>query len=302
MKQKIMHMFFPGNNVSPFDVNMIADSGYSIVMPYTGLVADDVTALTQDCIYSRPPGSAADTGIFIGGFDVNMAEDMVNNVTANMQPPFEVSVMVDPNGAYTTSAALVALISSALKTNNQSLNGSLVTIYGGGPVGNCAAVLAARNGASVRIARLTEGSKEKQTYVEEFLARYDVKAEQVDARNDAGKLAAMKNAQVLISSARAGVEVLSQKLITDGCNATVVADVNAVPPAGIAGVGLQDSGKPLDYLNRCKGIGALAIGNIKYQTQSTLLKQMQEASSGAKVFGLSDAFSVASDLAEKAGA
>lgn len=301
MKQKIMHMFFPGENVSPFDVNMIADSGYSVIVPYTRLAAEDATALTQDCIYSRPPGSANDTGIFIGGFDVNLAEDMYKNVTGSMQTPFEVSVMVDPNGAYTTSAALVALISSTLTANNQSLKGSRVTIYGGGPVGNCAAVLAARSGASVRLARLTKGSKEKHAYVDEFLARYETHAEQIDASTDKGKLDAMKDAQVLISSAKAGIEILSEQLIKDGCEATVAADVNAVPPAGIYGVGLQDAGKPLDYLSSCNGIGALAIGNIKYQTQQGLLKQMLDTTGGAKRIGVSEAFEVASSLAGQDG-
>ena len=86
----------------------------------------------------------------------------------------------------------------------------------------------------------------------------------------------------------------------DGSDATVAADVNAVPPAGIAGVGLQDAGKPLDYLGNCHGIGALAIGNIKYQTQQGLLKQMLDTSGGAKRLGVSDAYQIASSLAAKA--
>jgi len=256
-------MFFPGKNVSPFDVNMIADSGYSVIIPYCGLDAGDVTALTQDCIYSRPPGSASDTGIFIGGYDVNLAEEMFKHVSGSMQSPFEVSVMVDPNGAYTTSAALVALISTSLQANGLSLKDSQVTIFGGGPVGNCAAVLAAQNGASVRIARLTEGNKEKLDAVDNFLARYNATAEQLDARTDEGKL------------------------------------VNAVPPAGIAGVGLQDAGTPIDYLNTCSGIGALAIGNIKYQTQQKLLKSMLDGKGTAKYLGVADAYKMAIALASK---
>jgi len=299
LKQKIMHMFFPGKNVSPFDVNMIADSGYSVIIPYCGLGAGDVTALTQDCIYSRPPGSASDTGIFIGGYDVNLAEEMFKHVSGSMQSPFEVSVMVDPNGAYTTSAALVALISTSLQANGLSLKGSQVTIFGGGPVGNCAAVLAAQNGASVRIARLTEGNKEKLDAVDNFLARYNTTAEQLDARTDEGKLAAMKGSQVLISSAKAGIEILSESLMKKGCEATVAADVNAVPPAGIAGVGLQDAGTPIDYLNTCSGIGALAIGNIKYQTQQKLLKSMLDGKGTAKYLGVADAYKMAIALASK---
>ncbi len=55
----------------------------------------------------------------------------------------------------------------------------------------------------------------------------------------------------------------------------VAADVNAVPPAGIEGIDAADSGKRLDGASgRAVGIGALAVGNIKYQTQRGLLEAM----------------------------
>lgn len=296
MKSKIMHMFFPGKNVSPFDVNMIVDAGYTTVVPYNSLDAKDVTALTQDCIYSRPPGSAGDTGLFIGGFDVNLAEDMYRQARESMQPPFEASILVDPNGAYTTSSALVAMIVHQLKEQGTDISGSKVTIFGGGPVGNCAALLAAKAGAKVTIARLTQGSAEKRKQVEDFLSRYDVIAEQVDAQTDEGKLAALQATDVIICSAKAGVEILSEKLMTAGCTAKVAADVNAVPPAGVAGVKLQDAGIALPYLESCLGIGALAIGNLKYKTQQALLKKMQ--SGGAQHLGMEETMQMANSLVE----
>lgn len=57
----------------------------------------------------------------------------------------------------------------------------------------------------------------------------------------------------------------------------VAADVNAVPPAGIAGVDAFQNGTAIAGSNSgAVGIGALAIGNIKYQAQNRLLKQMIE--------------------------
>lgn len=207
--------------------------------------------------------------------------------------------MVDPNGAYTTSAALLALVTNSLSAQGKSLEQSRVTVFGGGPVGNCAAVLAANAGASVQIARLTPGTQEKRAQVNEFLSRYGASATQVDAQTDEGKIAALSGTDVIICSARAGLEILSESLMTHGCEATVAADVNAVPPAGVAGVGLQDAGKPLDYLSGCAGIGALAIGNIKYQTQQALLKRMLNGDNGAQALGVADAFEVAKALASK---
>ncbi len=293
MKSKIMHMFFPGKNVSPFDVNMIVDAGYTTVVPYTSLEAGDVTGLTQDCIYSRPPGSAGHTGLFIGGFDVNLAEDMYKQARASMQPPFEASILVDPNGAYTTSAALVAMITHHIEAQGQDLSGSKVTVFGGGPVGNCAAVLAAQAGASVCIARLTPGSDEKRKQVDDFLNRYAVTAQQLDAQTDEGKLTALQGTDVIICSAKAGVEILSKDVMS-GCHAKVAADVNAVPPAGIAGVGLQDAGVALPYHKTCLGIGALAIGNLKYKTQQALLRQMQDG--GVQHLGMEETLQMAKSL------
>jgi methylene-tetrahydromethanopterin dehydrogenase len=71
----------------------------------------------------------------------------------------------------------------------------------------------------------------------------------------------------------------------------VAADVNAVPPEGLAGVGVMDDAKPLAG-TQAVGIGALAIGNVKYQVQHQLLKRMREADKPVS-FGFEDAFRVA---------
>ena len=56
----------------------------------------------------------------------------------------------------------------------------------------------------------------------------------------------------------------------------MVADVNAVPPSGIEGVGVKDNGTPIEGTNAV-GIGALAIGDVKYKTETGLFKEMIEA-------------------------
>ena len=55
----------------------------------------------------------------------------------------------------------------------------------------------------------------------------------------------------------------------------IAADVNAVPPSSIEGVDVQDDGKPIPS-TQAIGIGALAIGNVKYKVQAGLLKRMIE--------------------------
>ena len=102
----ILHMFTPGRQMSPFDVNMAADAGYQIITPYCGIGIDAITGLTQDAIFSRGPKGVARTGIFIGGRDVLLAADMLERAKQAMVPPFVVSLFADPSGSYTTAAAM----------------------------------------------------------------------------------------------------------------------------------------------------------------------------------------------------
>src|SRR5690349_1467033 len=72
---RILHFLTPLPNVSPFDVNMACDAGF-VVASYTGIGLGDVTALTQDAMFSRAPQDAPKTCIFIGGRDAALAQDM----------------------------------------------------------------------------------------------------------------------------------------------------------------------------------------------------------------------------------
>jgi len=87
----ILHMITPGKQMSPFDINMAADAGYQIIVPYCEADMKSVTALTQDAIFSRGPKGVARTGIFIGGRDAVVAADMLETAKKAMVPPFVVS-------------------------------------------------------------------------------------------------------------------------------------------------------------------------------------------------------------------
>ena len=274
-KPKILHMLDPRANVSPFDVNMAVDAGYEVVVPYSGTGVDDVAGLVQDAVFSRPPGRYNETGVFIGGHDVNLAADMLERAAGAMVGPFEVAVMADPNGAYTTSAALVALVEKVLHAGGNGLEGSSVQILGGGPVGLCTAVLVAQAGGRPRLVRLTPMTPAKTEPVERFAARYGVEIPWVAGRDDAEKHEALESAEVAVCCARAGLQVLSAELMARCGALAVAADVNAVPPSGIEGLAVTDDGAELPC--GAIGIGALAIGGIKYKVQRGLLERMMNA-------------------------
>ena len=113
---------------------------------------------------------------------------------------------------------------------------------------------------------------------------------------DAGSLnALLADAQVLIAAAKAGVEVVSAAALAKARELLVAADVNAVPPAGVAGVGVMDKGAPLKTASGAVGIGALAVGNVKYQAQHRLLVRLRDAGKPLSL-GFADAFQVAREV------
>lgn len=299
----ILHLFTPGHQASPFDVNMAADAGYQIITPYTDVGLDLVTALTQDAIFSRGPKGVARTGIFVGGRDALLAADMLERAKASMFDPFVVSLMADPSGAYTTAAAMVACVEAALQRHHGlGLSGLNVLVLGGsGPVGRIAGVLAAQSGASVRIASHS-GFEVAQKAALDTGRRFGVELQGVSGAGAAALRLALAQADVVLACAAAGVQVVSTDDLAFANNLKVAADVNAVAPEGIAGVGVMDDAKPLAGAAGAVGIGALAVGNVKYQTQHRLLVGMQQAAK-AVVLSFPEAFAAArAFLVEQAAA
>ena len=296
-KYFILHMLTPTPNVSPFDVNMAYDSGYNAVMPYANVNLDQVSALTQDAIFSRGTKGVKRTAIFIGGREIGLAADMLDAARRAMVPPFEVSVFADPSGAFTTAAGMVACVEKQLKKIHQTdLRGKNVVVLGGtGPVGAAAAVLASQAGARVRIASHTSATRAR-VISEVVNARYGTTTEPGDASVVDTKLDLIKDADIILGAAKAGIQVFSAQELASAKRLLVAADVNAVPPAGIEGVGMMDDGAPLAAgSGRAVGIGALAIGNIKYQVQRGLLEAMIAAEKPIYI-DFRDAFAAARKL------
>jgi methylene-tetrahydromethanopterin dehydrogenase len=261
MTQRILYFLVPGSNISPFDVTIAADAGFDQVIPLTGIRPENVTALVQDAIFCRPPNRFNDTGIFIGGRDVHMATDMFQSAKSAMVGDFQVGVFADPNGAYTTSAAVVALVEKAVNASTGSgLAGRTVSVFGTGPVGLCTAILAARQGAKARLCQLTADDDSKAAL--RFCERYNAKVEWVSAETHRDKVNVLEAGGKLIACA----------------------DTNAVPPSGIEGIGVNDRAIPVEVgPARFLSIGPLAIGSLKYKTQFGLYRSIQTGSSPALI-------------------
>ncbi len=297
MTQRILYFLTPGENISPFDVTLAADAGFDMVVPLTKIEAKNVAAVVQDAIFCRPPKRFNDTGIFIGGRDVHMATDMFQSAKNAMVDPFQVGVFADPNGAYTTSASVVALVEQVLKEHhNMTLSGRKIAVFGTGPVGICTAILAAKQGASVKLCQLLADDDKRAA--QNFCQRYEVEVEWVSAQTNKEKTDEVADAEVIICAARAGVRILEGSL-NNAKNLLVVADTNAVPPSGVIGVGLHDLGAAVEYANGSfRSIGPLAIGNLKYKVQFGLFEQIQKSSKAALI-DFPEAYAFALSLLEK---
>jgi methylene-tetrahydromethanopterin dehydrogenase len=277
-KPYILHMITPAKNLSPFDVNMALDAGWDNAVGYTNVEKDDVQALTQDAIFSRSPSGLKRTGVFLGGRDMHMAMDMMEIVQESMVPPFQVSCFADPSGAFTTAAGMVATVEQALKDKHDTdLNDKCVIVMGGtGPVGSTAAVLAARAGASsVKIL----GRKKDKSQRVAALCNSEYGADLSGIEGEANDMidGIVDKADVILACAAAGIQVITEEHIKDAAtNLKVAADVNAVPPSGIYGLDVMGACEPIEGSKNAFGIGALAIGNVKYQTQHRLLQEMHD--------------------------
>ena len=279
-KRSILHMFDPMPHNSPFDINMAMDAGFDVLMPYSDVKLESVYGLVQDAIFSRGPSGVKRTGIFIGGRNLGLAVDMMEAAQKAMVPPFEVSVFADPSGAFTTAAALVACVEKQLKEKHgKELKDCHGVVFGGtGSVGIATGVIASLAGADITLTdHLSVDTA--LAVANEYNGRFGCNMKGTYASSDADKARLITHADIVFCTAKAGIQVISADVLDDAKQLKVAGDVNAVPPLGIEGIKRNDMGAPLIHAINSPGavgIGALAVGNVKYQLQSILLKLMLE--------------------------
>ena len=270
----ILHMLSPLKHNSPFDVSMAADAGYKVIAPYINVTLDEVPALVQDAMFSRPPEHGLRTGIFIGGKDAILALDMVDAARKAMVPPFQVSVFADPAGSFTTAAAMVACVERVLKFKfSRSLKGVRVAVFGAtGVVGFASSVIAALEGASVQLVA-HRGVERVIKSAAVSLQRFGVILEPVSAETDEQKRAIIGNAEVIFVAGTAGTRIISAEHLKLAQKLLVIADVNAVPPFGVEGIAPFMDGVPIGESDAL-GVGPYVIGGVKYKIESRLFKRM----------------------------
>ena len=275
--QSILFFLEEQSYASPFDVCVAYDAGFDIVVPYSNVSTDNIVPLVQDAIFSRGTKGVKRTCFFIGGRDVAKAREMANDVKNAMVKPFVTSVVVDPHGAFTTSAALVAKAEEALPAMGlDSLAKTKVLVLAGtGPVGQSVATLCAAAGAETTI---TSRNDQRAKEVAKHLSNenYSIRGIQVSTPEEIQ--AALEEATLIFVTGPPGTEIVTKDHLENVSINQILLDANAVPPSGIAGL------KPSDDLRELVpgklGIGPLAIGDLKLKIQRNLLRDAREKGKG----------------------
>ena len=285
-RKHLVYIVSADPQVSPFDINMAYDAGFDAVMPYAGVAPEAVRGLTQDIMFSRGPKGARASALFVTSSDPGTAEAMLRAASSALFEPFRIGLMIDPKGGYTTAAALVAKTAAILRARGrEGLKGARVLVLGGtGGVGRAAAALAAADGARVVLAsRSRERAAAAARQIQELFGAEVAPQAGADEPARAGLA---RQADVIFATGSAGVTLLAAATVRSLGGRVVLADVNAVPPAGIEGVQARDDGaeSPQGQVT----LGALAIGGLKMKVEAALLADLLGAEP-APVIGLNEA-------------
>jgi hypothetical protein len=235
--KKLLYQFDTDALPSVFDNVVGFDGGADQISAYGGVNAANVGGLVDGAIFTRAPKDKKNTAIFVGGGNMPEGEAVLAAIQRRFFGKFRVSVMFDSNGSNTTASAAVAWLS-----HGRSLKGKrAVVLAGSGPVGQRAAVLLAREGASVAIT----GRKLAvvQSACGSIKSRFGIDVDAIEAPTGADRAAALKGAHVLVATGAAGVTLLDAKQWQENPSLELIADANASPPAGIEGIELGDRGK-----------------------------------------------------------
>jgi methylene-tetrahydromethanopterin dehydrogenase len=285
---------------SPFDICMAYDAGYNAVVPYENIIPEDAKTIVLDALLSRGPKAVKHTVFLIGGKNAERAEQVFEAAKDSMFPPFKTSIIVDPAGAYTTAAAMIAKAENALETSKLGeLKTKTVAILGTGAVGQIAAVLLAKIGCNVMIASLNPkrvDGKEHAEGIAKLLAKdHGVQVEGIFAPTPASKIEIIKKADVVMCAGVRGVRIIDKEMLNEVKTMKVLIDINAVPPFGVEGIELKDDMR--EMLPGIFTIGALTVGDLKHKLEKEILRDAR--SNGKEVYNYNGDLPLARKLLQK---
>ena len=239
---------------SSFDAITAYDAGADQVLPYGGMVPEEVRGIVYGAMFTRGVGDLKNTAVFVGGSSVPRGEALLEAAKGAFFGPVRVSLMLDSNGCNTTAAAAVAKICS-----KGAVAGKKIAVLAGtGPVGLRAAALLAKEGAAVTLTSRTRARSESACA--SIRERFNVTVSPAGVADAEATARVLEGAYGVLCCGSAGVTLIPEALWANHPTLRVLADVNAVPPLGIEGTesgwsGHEKHGKII--------FGAIGIGGLK---------------------------------------
>jgi len=298
MSQKYKPIFIfldTDKHASPFDILTVIDLIPDVViLKYEQVTPDDAGKIIYDAMFPRGPKGAKFTKVFVNGKDLNTVNAIVERLKKIMFPPFELAVIVDPGGSYTTaSAAVLKTLQLSIKLGLGSFEGKNVTVLAGtGPVGIAAAWLYASEGANVTVTS-REQSK-AQSVANNINNELKInRAVGVEAKTPEQVGKAIENADIVLSTGAPGVTLLPLNILKSyGKRVKIAADINAIPPYGIEGIDPNMDGK--EVIPDVYGIGALVIGVLKNNIEAELIRRALQEPKG--IFDFRSAYEIGKNM------
>ncbi len=183
--------------------------------------------------------------------------------------------MSDPNGSNTTAAAAVLCAQKHI-----DLAGKTITILAGtGPVGQRIAQIvagpASRDSSSPPIIRICSRKLVKaESICDELSQKMAGNFVPVQTASGDDALSAIADSQLVFAAGAAGVELLPSAWQQQSRPPEIMVDLNAVPPAGIAGIEVSDSAQ---QRNGTLCFGAIGVGGLKMKIHKKAIGMLFEA-------------------------
>jgi methylenetetrahydrofolate/methylenetetrahydromethanopterin dehydrogenase (NADP+) len=284
--KKLLFQFDTDTYPSAFDAVVAYDGGTDHVIGHGGLTPENVSALVEGAIFTRAPKDKKNTAIFVGGSDMVAGQTLFKAVQKHFFAGFQVSVMLDSNGCNTTAAAAVA----KLVANRNFAGKKAVVLAGTGPVGQRAAAMLAKEGATVAITsrRMEQAIK----ICDAMKTRFGVDLIPVEAADNSARSQAIADANIVLATGAAGIQLLSEEHWRNNPNIELIADANTTPPLGIGGTDMMDKG--IDRHGKIVW-GAIGFGAFKLALHRACIAKLFE--DNKQVLDAENIFALAKEMA-----
>lgn len=265
-KPTILVQLDTDDQASVFDSVVAIDSGADHLLRHTGITPENVRDRVHGAIFTRGVEDLSRTALFVGGSDVRRGEEVLAAIQRAFFGPMRVSVMIDSGGANTTAVAAVLAVEKHVQLEGLTA----LVLAATGPVGQRAARLLARQGAEVRLAS-RDLTRAEQVCQAIRAQKPNGKLTAVRAGNEVETASAMSGAAVVIAAGAAGIQLATSTVMQGAAGLQVVVDLNAVPPAGLAGVDVMDRGKDRHGVI-C--YGAIGVGGAKMRIHKAAVRSL----------------------------